>query len=219
MNRHKLFSYLVAFSFVFISASTSLALPIDFYDSNNNLSNSGSNGTMPANVLFTSHSFTFSLANDVNLNDVSLQLDLLSFDHNFSIEINGTTIVPAQVDTNNPALFSPYVFTPWYPNSIGLPRLTVDITELLINFTASLQTSSNTMTPVNYLTQLLTLPIFQLGINTIVLTNPNGIGPDGINFTISGDDGKSAVPEPATMFLFGTGIISLAGLRMKTRKK
>jgi len=37
---------------------------------------------------------------------------------------------------------------------------------------------------------------------------------DGINFTIT----TTPVPEPATMILFGTGIASLAGLRLRRKK-
>lgn len=213
------FCFIVS-SLLFLFAPASMALPINFYDSGNNLNNTGSNGTMPDNVPLTAHSFTFSLANDVILTDVGLQLDLLTFDHNFSIAINGTTIVPEQLDSHNPALFSPSVIQPWYENIGGLPRLRVEITNQYVNFWATLTVNSNAMTSVSYLTQIVLLPSFQLGSNTIVLTNPNGIGPDGIDFTLNGDDGKNnPVPEPATMLLFGAGLASLAGIRLKNHKK
>lgn len=55
------------------------------------------------------------------------------------------------------------------------------------------------------------------------LSLPSGLSFDNgvshISFFSGGDTPPSPVPEPATMILFGTGLIGLVGLRMRRRKK
>lgn len=42
---------------------------------------------------------------------------------------------------------------------------------------------------------------------------------DSASLVASGDDGTSAVPEPTTMLLFGTGLLGLVGYGRKKRQK
>jgi hypothetical protein len=117
-----------------------------------------------------------------DLSLTSIELLLITYDHAFRVDINGTTVIP--LDPGSPAVFTPSIHTPQSPNQNGLPRLRIALTEASIEFSGSETTSSSEMTPGLVYNQPTTNPVFIDGQNTITIENPNGAGPDGIDFRI-----------------------------------
>jgi cysteine-rich repeat protein len=117
-----------------------------------------------------------------DLGGVSIDLFLTTYDDSFDIDINGVAVVP--VDPGNPALFTPEINRPWLANSNGHPRLHITLTEASIDFEGSETASSATMTTGLVYDQPTTNPVFFDGQNTITIVNPNGRGPDAIDFQI-----------------------------------
>ena len=111
------------------------------------------------------------------------------------------------------AVFSPAVNTPWNANGNGLPRLVMDIASGARDFSGTLTTGSTSLTSGLVYNQPLVLPVFQDGQNTIVITNPDGAGPDGIDFTISADVGLIPAPEPDSAMMLLMGLVLVAGGR------
>lgn len=142
-----------------------------------------------------------------DLDDLVIQIEFLTFDHNFLIDVNLGAVgnleeVP--IDNNDPIAFTPAVAQPRLPNGNGLPRLIVTLTQAGITFQATTGTGSNSLVSVAY--PLATnAPLFQDGLNTIRIQNPDSTGADGIDFTIAG-----TIPEPGTFTLVALGLVGLA---------
>ncbi|MGH0031316.1 MAG: PEP-CTERM sorting domain-containing protein [Myxococcota bacterium] len=161
------------------------------------------------------YSWAFDLdAATQDLASTAIQIVMTTYDHNWEISVNGVVIVP--VDPGNPAVFSPAVQTPWNANSNALPRLVMDIGSSAIDFAGSLTTGAASMTTGLVYNQPLVLPVFQDGQNTIVIVNPDDVGPDGIDFSISADVGPLPVPEPRTA---GMLLLGLAALAVRARRR
>lgn len=158
--------------------------------------------------------YNFAIDLDASTQDVTttaIQITMATYDHNWEISVNGVVLVP--IDPGNPAVFSPAVQTPWTANGNGLPRLVMDISTSSIDFTGSLTTGAASMTSGLVYNQSVVLPVFQDGQNTIVIVNPDDVGPDGIDFSIAASVGLVPVPEPRT------GLMLLAGLAWLARRR
>lgn len=150
-------------------------------------------------------------ASTQDVTTTTIQIVMATYDHGWEISVNGVVIIP--LDPGNPAVFSPAVNTPWNANGNGLPRLVMDIASGAIDFSGTLTTGSTSLTSGLVYNQPLVLPVFQDGQNTIVITNPDGAGPDGIDFTISADVGLIPAPEPDSAMMLLMGLVLVAGGR------
>ena len=158
--------------------------------------------------------FAWAFDLDVLTQDVSsatIEIVFNTWDNNFSVDINGVMVVP--VDPNDPAVFTPAIATPWTANANGLPRLIISLGETGISFAGAETTSSTTLTPGLVYAQPTTNPVFVDGQNTITIVNPDDAGPDGVDFTISGD--VTLTPEPGSLPLVATGLLLLAWIRRR----
>ncbi len=162
---------------------------------------------------------TFAWAFDLDaltqdLTSTTIEIDFDSWDNNFVVVVNGVTTVP--VDPNNPAVFTPAIVAPWVTNGNGIPRLIISLSETGISFAAAETSSSATLTSGLIYAQPTTNPVFVDGQNTITIVNPDGPGPDGIDFTTSGDV-TLLVPEPGTLFLLAAGCLMLGCISRNPR--
>ena len=147
---------------------------------------------------------------DVGTQDISaatLEITFNLWDNNFILLLNGVTVVP--LDLNDPAVFTPAIDQPWFANVNGLPRLRISLDETAIAFEAAETTGSTAITSGLVYAQPTTNPVFADGKNTITIVNPDGPGPDGLDFTISGNV-PLVIPEPASAALIGLGLLVLS---------
>ena len=142
-----------------------------------------------------------------NIAGATLEITFSVWDNNFILVLNGVTVVP--LDTNDPAVFTPAIDQPWFANVNGLPRLRISSDEDAIAFEAAETTGSTAITSGLVYAQPTINPVFAGGQNTITIVNPDGPGPDSLDFTISGDV-PLLIPEPATAALMGLGLFGLA---------
>jgi hypothetical protein len=152
--------------------------------------------------------FWFDLAPGDDPASVSIDISFLSYDHNFFVFVNSALVVP--LDPSNPAAFAPAVTQPWTPNASGLPRLHVALTTTTVDFEGSLTPAATVMTQGLVYAQPTTPPEFVEGQNRITILNPNALGADGVNFTISGTVDPLPAPEPGSLALLVLGLASLS---------
>ena len=62
------------------------------------------------------------------------------------------------------------------------------------------------------------LSVSFLNVGTLSMTLPDSANQPEYNFSQSSDTNANAVPEPATMLLFGTGLFGLVGSRLRRKK-
>jgi len=154
------------------------------------------------------YDYAFDLdAGTQNISGATLDITFTVWDNNFILVLNGVTVVP--LDPNDPAVFTPAIVQPWLPNVNGIPRMHITLDEGAIAFEAAETTGSTVITSGLIYAQPTTNPVFTDGQNTITIVNPNGPGPDALDFTISGDV-PLLIPEPATAALIGLGLLALA---------
>ena len=197
-------------------AAAAQAVPITIYEDTNSSGSydTGEERTGGVNAdPGATYNYAFDL--DAGVHDIagaSIDVSFDVWDNNFILIVNGVTVVP--VDNNDPAVFTPAIQTPWTANSNGLPRLHILLDESAISFEAALTTSATSLTAGLVYAQPTTNPVFVDGQNTIAIVNPDGPGPDSLDFSIFGDVPLLA-PEPGTGALLGLG---LAGLALARRR-
>lgn len=188
------------------AAGEAAAMPITFSDATPN--NIGSNG---------STSVTFSLnAATQNIGSTQISFAVGEVDEGFGVTINGTQIFDVAAfdlnDPGHPVGVSPGLNAPW-SSSGGNARILVDISATAVTLSGLINAGDGTYTALT-LASAAVLPTFVDGLNTFNITNNNEFGPGGIrNMAISG---TVAVPEPATLGMFGLG---LAGLGFAARRR
>jgi len=96
--------------------------------------------------------------------------------------------------------------------------------DILINGISSGATNDGAFGSYSGFTAFTITSGFVAGLNTLdfIVNNASGGGgsgnPTGLRVEVNGTANSTTVPEPATMFLFGLGLIGLAGLRRKFQK-
>lgn len=154
------------------------------------------------------YDFAFDLdAGTQSVSGAMLEITFNVWDNNFILVLNGVSVVP--VDPNDPAVFTPAIDQPWNANVNGLPRLRITLDEAAITFEAAETAGSTAITSGLVYAQPTTNPVFVAGQNTITIVNPDGPGPDSLDFTISADV-PLLIPEPASATLLGLGLLALA---------
>jgi MYXO-CTERM domain-containing protein len=197
---------------ILLAATPAGALPIVFFADVNN------NGVLDPDEVRTggvggnrgsTFTFAFELGTAVSdLASVTIDVSFLTYDHNFLVFVNGGIVLP--LDPNNPALFAPAVSEPWTANASGLPRLYADLSATSVSLSGSLTPLATVMTGGLVYNQSPVFPVFIDGLNRITIMNPNGVGTDGIDFTISGNVSPVSAPEPGTALLALLGLVGLA---------
>jgi hypothetical protein len=163
---------------------------------------------------------TFAWAFDLDavteiISSTEITIVLNTYDHNFGVDVNGVAVVP--VDPSHPAAFTPAVTMPWNANVNGLPRLVISLSETAISFDGTEDFSSSTSLTLGLVYAQPTInPIFVDGQNTITITNVDGVGADGIDFTISGS--VTLVPEPGSLSLVAAGLLVLTWKSRRPRR-
>jgi len=194
-----------------VLAAPALGAPIDFtgtavngtWDDTNDLGTNADLGAGPDAVW----SLTFDLGTGlVDLSSVFIDLAFTSFDHNFTVDINGTEIVP--MDPGNPAVFTPGLNNPWTPSTESLPRLVMHFSNVAVTFEGTPNVGDMALVTLTY-NQLTTVPAILDGVNTITFTMLNDVGPDASNWGITGSAALLA-PEPSPAALITVGLVIVA---------
>jgi hypothetical protein len=194
-------------------AAPALGAPIDFtgsavngtWDDTNDLGTNADLGAGPDAVW----SLTFDLgAGLVDLSSVAIDLAFTSFDHNFTVDINGTEIVP--MDPGNPAAFTPGLNNPWTPSTESQPRLVMHFSNAAVTFEGTPNVGDTALVALIY-NQPTIVPIIVDGVNTLTFTMLNDVGPDASNWGITGS-ATLLVPEPspAALVMAGLAVVAIA---------
>ena len=94
--------------------------------------------------------------------------------------------------------------------------LIISLSEIDVSFAAAETAASATLTSGLVYAQPTVNPVFVDGQNTITIVNPNDAGPDGVEFTISGDV-TLLVVEPGTLPLVSAGFLVLGCIALRSR--
>ena len=161
------------------------------------------NGDM-ASGTGTSHTRNFDIPGGAETDDVRIVVTLTTLDNSGTVVVNGTNLSPTgsfefeaanfnsaadtsagRVDTQVRFADGTTMSQPWVANVNGLPRIQFVITETGVQIWGTRNTTSATLELMQLATGTINLPALVNGQNTIVVTNFNDNGLDGVNGSIA----------------------------------